>query len=196
MGGTASKPDSPPKLLKRYSTGSGTKVVEDVAVVAAKVFSERELPRISFEIGVLNTLIKAITFGAAPHYFWLYAMCEFPVLLALVLRKWRKDGMLLYLAEFCWVLNMMGWLYLAIEALHVSPLLSRDTVWVALSLALLAVTAMGATLVPRSTAILATHVVEERKCAAFIVLRCGQLSHPHAPLVLPHRPHLMTHSSL
>ena len=44
------------------------------------------------------------------------------------MRKWRAEAKLLYLAEFCWILNALGWLYLAVEALHISPLLSRETV--------------------------------------------------------------------
>jgi hypothetical protein len=108
----------PPPPLRRLSTATGREVTDEVIEVASRVFRERELPTLGFELGVLNTIAKTMVFAAAPQFLWLYALFEYPVLLVLVARSWAKSNNLLYFAEFCWIANSAGFLYLGFEALH------------------------------------------------------------------------------
>lgn len=108
----------PPRLRRVLSSTTGKQVMEDVSEVASKVFRERELPRIGFEIGVLNTLAKAMVFAGSPQLLWLYALVEYPILLAILIVCWAREKKLLYFAEFCWIANTFGFVYLSFEAVH------------------------------------------------------------------------------
>ena len=107
-----------PKLRRALSTNTGKQVMADVSEVASRVFRESELPRLGFEVGVVNTLVKAMVFAGAPQFLWLYALIEYPILLVLIARSWYRRNMLLYFAEFCWVANTLGFMYLAFEAVN------------------------------------------------------------------------------
>ena len=109
----------PPAIKRVLSSESGRKVMDNVSTVASRVFQERELPRFAFEVGLLNTLAKAMVFAGAPQYLWLYALLEYPVLLVLIVRDWVRTKQVLYFAEFCWIANTLGFLYLSFEAVHV-----------------------------------------------------------------------------
>ena len=57
-----------PKLRRALSTNTGKQVMADVSEVASRVFRESELPRLGFEVGVVNTLVKAMVFAGAPQF--------------------------------------------------------------------------------------------------------------------------------
>mmetsp|Transcript_12003 Transcript_12003/g.28017 ORF Transcript_12003/g.28017 Transcript_12003/m.28017 type:complete len:359 (-) Transcript_12003:148-1224(-) len=90
---------------------------QTVAAQVANVIRANRLPRIAFELGVVNLVFSAWLFGAYPEHFFLVYLCEFPLLLLLIVVRWSAVKRLLYLAEFCWVTNVLGWLYLALELL-------------------------------------------------------------------------------
>jgi hypothetical protein len=69
----------------------------------------------------MNTLVEAYLFGSRPEYFGLYNALVWPFMLFVVIRDWKATKKLLYLAEFCWWANAVGWVYLAAEIIHSSP---------------------------------------------------------------------------
>ena len=86
-----------------------------------------ELPIREFFYCVGSTLLKMFLIGAFPRALTLYFFLEFPLLLAIVVRAWRRQRMLLYLAEFCWVANMLGWVSVALELAHTTGALDLST---------------------------------------------------------------------
>ena len=88
----------------------------DVVEAASLVIGRNHLPWLQFACGVLNALLKAFLLGAFPQNFWLYPTVQFPILMSLLVPRSAKKNKLLYFAEFCWVINVVGWLYLCYEA--------------------------------------------------------------------------------
>ena len=84
---------------------------------AAHVIRANSLPASAFDAGVLNLVLASWLFGAYPEHYWVLYLLEFPVLTFIVALKFRKAKRLLYLCEFCWVINAAGWLYLLLELL-------------------------------------------------------------------------------
>jgi len=97
---------------KKQKEQSGT-----AAEHVARVIRSSSLPRIAFELGVANLVFSAWLFGAYPEHFFIVYLCEFPVLLSMIVVRWSILKRLLYLTEFCWVTNFLGWVYLALEML-------------------------------------------------------------------------------
>ena len=95
------------------------------------------MPKLTFTLGVLSVLCKAFLVGAAPNLLPIYTLLQFPVLLTLVVRAWSKSKQLLYLCEFCWIANIVGWSYIAMEVafttkvIHTIPLDQETRVWLA-----------------------------------------------------------------
>lgn len=95
---------------------------------AAKVIRAASIPAVAFEIGVLNLILMTWLFGAHPEHYWVAYVVEFPIIVSLVAALWSKAGRCLYFLEFCWVINLCGWLFLLAELLpfyfpSVQPLL-------------------------------------------------------------------------
>ena len=85
---------------------------------AMAVVHKNHLPANAFVFGIASVVLKAFLVGAFPRCLAAYFLFEFPVLLALVVTAWRRERKLLYLAEFCWVVNMLGWFSVALELAH------------------------------------------------------------------------------
>ena len=84
---------------------------------AAHVIRANSLPASAFDAGVLNLVFASWLFGAYPEHYWVLYLLEFPVLTLTIALKWRESKRLLYMVEFCWVINAAGWLYLVLELL-------------------------------------------------------------------------------
>eukprot|EP01045_Picozoa_sp_COSAG04_P038244 COSAG04_NODE_10153_length_800_cov_1.425107_1_plen_198_part_01 len=82
--------------LPRQNTAD--RAVDLVATVTAEVLKENSLPKFPFAVGVLNTFAQAYVLGAAPHYFWLYIVVQFPILLSMLLPRWWVQKRMLYFA--------------------------------------------------------------------------------------------------
>ena len=82
--------------LPRQNTAD--RAVDLVATVTAEVLKENSLPKFPFAVGVLNTFAQAYVLGAAPHYFWLYIVVQFPILLSMLLPRWWVQNRMLYFA--------------------------------------------------------------------------------------------------
>ena len=85
---------------------------------AMEVVHRDQLPISAFVFGVSSVLLKMFLVGTYPRVLAVYFFIEFPLLLAIVVRAWRRRRMLLYLAEFCWVANGFGWVSVALELAH------------------------------------------------------------------------------
>ena len=94
---------------------------------AMEVVHREQLPISAFVFGVSSVLLKMFLIGAFPRVLALYFFVEFPLLLAIVVRTWRRQRMLLYLAEFCWVANTLGWVSVALELAHTTGALDLST---------------------------------------------------------------------
>jgi len=92
-------------------------LLAEVAKVSSKVYHDNKLPKYWFFAGVINTIAKVYTLGAAPQYLWLYAMIEWPLLFSFVFINFYRTKELMYMAELCWVLNIVGWVLLAVEVI-------------------------------------------------------------------------------
>ena len=90
---------------------------EPSAERVAHVIRANSLPALAFDAGVLHLIFASWLFGAYPEHYWVLYLLEFPVLTLAIALKWRESGRLLYLLEFCWVINVAGWLYLLHELL-------------------------------------------------------------------------------
>lgn len=118
------------KLLHQEN---GSELVANVVSVASKAFRKHHVPVAFFGMGVANALLKSFVFGAFPQYLWLYALIQFPFLLTIIVRRFRAKKMTLYFAEYCWVMNVAGWIFLGVEAVEylsifdVDPYLSINT---------------------------------------------------------------------
>jgi hypothetical protein len=102
-------------LLRELSHSSGKEVVADVCRIATDAFKQNHLNMRAFEIGVFNVLVSVYLFGSQPAYFPLYALLQAPLLFFFLFRTWVKKRCLLYFTELCWVLNVSGWWWLALE---------------------------------------------------------------------------------
>ena len=83
----------------------------------------QQLPIHAFFFTVGSALLKMFLVGTRPRALAVYYFVEFPLLLAIVVRAWRRRRMLLYLAEFCWVANVLGWVSVALELAHTAGVL-------------------------------------------------------------------------
>jgi hypothetical protein len=66
-------------------------------------------------MGVMQVVLKSWIFGAYPEYFWLYCLVQWPVCLAFRATKGWKTRTHLYLLEYCWIVNFMGYIWLFFE---------------------------------------------------------------------------------
>jgi hypothetical protein len=86
--------------------------------VAQGVIRKNSLPTLEFTVGVLSAILKAFITGASPRLLPLYTSLQWPIVLFCVIRGFRRTRYLLYLAEFCWFTNAVGWLVVSAEMLH------------------------------------------------------------------------------
>ena len=75
-----------------------------------KVLSSRPLRSTTFSFVLFTSFAKAFLAGIMPQYFPLYLVLLYPLMLACVVRSWRRKRWLLYFAEFCWYFNCSFWL--------------------------------------------------------------------------------------
>lgn len=87
----------------------------DALRAAIEVAHAQHLPISAFLFGACSTLTKVFLLGAYPRALAAYFFVEFPVLCVVVVRTLWRQRMLVYLAEFCWVANVVGWCALALE---------------------------------------------------------------------------------
>jgi len=103
---------------------------QDAALLAAVRGAIREgaLPTVAFTVGVLSTILKAFITGASPRLLPLYCSLQWPIVFGFVVRGWRRTRHLLYLAEFCWFANAVGWLAVSAEMLKAAGVMDLSLV--------------------------------------------------------------------
>ena len=89
---------------------------------------ESALPPIQFTVGVLSAIVKTFITGASPRLLPLYCSLQWPIILGCVIRGFRRSGSLLYLAEFCWFANAIGWLAVSGEMLKAAGVMDFSLV--------------------------------------------------------------------
>ena len=105
------------QLSRRITQEEFAANAKPAAERAAHVIRANSLPAVAFDAGVLNLVFASWLFGAYPEHYWVLYLLEFPVLTLTIALKWRESNRLLYMVEFCWVINAAGWLYLVLELL-------------------------------------------------------------------------------
>lgn len=105
------------RTLSRQLSQQAAHGQRDPAAEAAKVIRAASIPATAFEVGVLNLVFLAWLVGSHPEWYHVAYVIEFPVILGLVTSQWIKSGRCLYFCEFCWVVNLLGWVYLLGEIL-------------------------------------------------------------------------------
>ena len=86
--------------------------------VASEVIKQSALPQMEFTVGVMSVIVKAFICGASPRLLPLYTLLQWPVILFFVVRGWTRTRYLLYLTEFCWCVNAVGWLAVSAELMQ------------------------------------------------------------------------------
>ena len=82
------------------------------AVISTAEKAIRKQDRLSYTLGVFNTMVTSWLLGSAPQYFYLWHTPKCLLLISLRWYTFRKDGKHYLLYDFCYWANLLCLLYL------------------------------------------------------------------------------------